>query len=532
MGEVINRALRPLTVLTIIGAVAAFALVVAPGGKSAAAPPLYPAYSVGVDNVGATTLSLSQTEVRPNQSIIIRGRGFGTTPGNTLSSAQIGGVALLLSSHGGNLPDVEVSASGQFAAVFAIWPANPADNNPTLGGGTLEIEITDQEGLSGTAQVTILSPTLTITPAGAGPHQYVSIAGANWPAANPAGGGVSPVKIEITGVGFDAESMDASADANGKWAVRYRLPGNVSIPSTVSVQASYGGPSVIVVTAKIRVQAAGLSVVPNQVAPCALLTLNAAGFGQHESDITVKIGHSYVGVPAGAFTDRDGTVTDLTVIVPVLDAGIYTVQLNVGGTIASSEVTVLDEIPHDYDARPDALSPRLSVAPDTIFPRADLTLNAAGFARCESNITLTIGDLDMGVPTGTFVDDAGQIKDLTVLAPTLDAGAYIVQLQVGGAVAFSEVTVLGEIMFGYSPLPDVLAPLGNNLVRVFHFNNATKTWSFYDQRPEFAELNTLSALTSGEPYWIMTRESHRITFNGQAQTDACHEGTCWNQIVW
>ena len=195
-------------------------------------------------------------------------------------------------------------------------------------------------------------------------------------------------------------------------------------------------------------------------------------------------------------------------------------------------MTILDEIPHDYDALPDARSPRLSVAPDTVFPRADLTLYAAGFARCESNITLTVGGLDVGVPAGTFADGAGQIKDLIVTVPTLDAGAYIVQLQVGGAVAFSEVTVLGETMFGYSPLPDVLAPLGNNLVRVFHYNNAIKTWSFYDPRPEFAELNTLSSLTSGEPYWILTRESHRVTFNGQGQTLTCREDNCWNILVW
>lgn len=138
----------------------------------------------------------------------------------------------------------------------------------------------------------------------------------------------------------------------------------------------------------------------------------------------------------------------------------------------------------------------------------------------------------MGIPTGAFVDDAGQIKDLTVTAPTRDGDAYIVQLQVGGAVAFSEVTVLGETLFGYSPLPDVLAPPGNNLVCVFYFDNASQTWLFYDPRPEFAELSTISELTSGEPYWIMTRESHRITFNGQAQPHTCHESACWNSIVW
>ena len=87
MGELINRALLPLTVLSVIGAVAAFALLALPDGKPVAAAPLYPAYSVEVDNVGPTTLSLSQTEVRPNESSSIRGRGFGKTLGNALSSA-------------------------------------------------------------------------------------------------------------------------------------------------------------------------------------------------------------------------------------------------------------------------------------------------------------------------------------------------------------------------------------------------------------------------------------------------------------
>ena len=539
MGALISRALRPLTVLVVIGAVVGFALVVALGGKPAAAAVLYPAYSVEVDNVGATTLVLSQTEVRPNQNISIWGRGFGTTPGNTLASARIGGVDLLVASHGGILADVAVSPSGQFNATFAIWPANPADANPTLGGGTLELEIMDAAGLVGTADIAILTPTLTVTPGEAGPRDYVVIAGANWPVKNDDGAEVSPVKLEITYgiVGVKAYAEEASTDGNGKWSVRYRVRGDVGIPSTIAVQASYGASNDIVVTAKIQVPPATLSVVQNRVVPCGRLTLNAAGFSLYESQIDVKIGNKYAAIPTGTTTDLEGNLKDLAVIVPNLDAGTHTVQLQVGGdggTVATSEVTVLDDA-HGDAARPDALTPRLSVTPGQVVPGGELALNASGFPRCESLITVKIGNTNVAVSTGTHFNRQGNIKDLIVRVPSLDPGTYTVQLHVGRygvPVAFSEVTVLGETVPGYSPLPAALAPLGSNLVRVFHFSNATKTWTFYDPRPYFAELNTLTGLTPGQPYWILVNRNQNVTLNGRAHTFICQGGDCWNVLVW
>ena len=534
MNELISSALRPLTVLAIIGAVAAFALVALPGGKPAAAAPLYPAYSVEMDNVGPTTLSLSHTEVIPNQNIIIQGSGFGQTPDNTLASAQIGDVDLILVSHDYNLANVEVFSSGQFAATFAIWPDNPADDNPTLDGGTLEIEITDQEGFTGTAQVTILTPTLTVTPGEVGPHELVVISGANWPVANLDGGVVSPVNINISGGGgIWTDIENAPTDGNGKWSVRYRVPGSVGIPSTISVQASYGISGGIVVIAKINVPAASLSIAPARVAPCARLTLNAAGFGLFENNITVKIGNKDVAIPIGTSTNRAGELEGLTVIVPGLDAGTYIVQLQVGGdggTVATGEVTVLD------DARGDAaLSPSLSVAPDQVVPGGALTLNASGFPRCESNIDVTIGGRSVAVPTGTATDREGKLQGLTVSVPAFDAGLYIVQLLVGGdngPVAFSSITVLADDAGIAAALSDALAPLGNNLVRVFHFNNATKTWTFYDPRPEFAELNTLSALAARDPYWVLVRRDQNVTLNGKAHTFICQGGDCWHILIW
>ena len=297
-------------------------------------------------------LAVSQVEVIPNASIIVRGNGFSKTPGATLASARIDDIDLLLVSHGGKLDNVEVSGR-QFTATFAVWPANPdADLNPALFDGTHTIEITDQEGFSGTAKVTILTPTLSITPAVTSPGGQVTIAGTNWPVANSAGGAVSPVKLEITGGGIDADTMDASTDADGRWSVRYPVPGNIRIPATMSVRASYGEQ-------------------PDQ-----------------PDDIVAIVNFS---VPAA----------------------------------------VRDEIPNVATA-----------------------------------------------------------------------------------------------------LPDALAPLGDNMVRVFYFDNATKSWSFYDPRPEFAELNTLAILSPGAPYWVLVRRDQDVTLNFKRQTLACQGGNCWSLIVW
>lgn len=539
MGELISRALRPWTVLFIVGAVVAFALVVVPGGKPAGAAPLYPAHSVEVDNVGATTLVLSHTKIIPNAYITIQGHGFGKTLGNTLTSVQIDGVDLVLTSDGGKLANVAVSGSGWFWATFAVCPANPADANPALDGGTLEIEIRDSEGFAGTAEVTVLTPKIAVAPYEAKPRQYVNITGANWPAANPDYcGAVSPVKLEVTGSGFDADAMEATVDARGKWSVRYRVPSIVGIPSTIAVRTGSGAPGDIVATTKFIVPPARLYVTPDQVAPCDTLTLHGAGFSPFESDIAVKIGNKDVDVPT-TFGDREGYISNLTFIVPNLDAGTYTVQLIVGGargTVASSKVTVLDDTRGDA-VRADALSPSLSVVPDTVVPSGELTLNAAGFpwSRCGSHISVKIGDIQVPILTGTYVYREGKVKNLTVRVPELDAGTYTVRLTVGGdggTTATAAVTVPEEYVPSDGPLPDALASLGDNLVRVVHFNNATKTWSFYDPRPEFEGLNTLTILSVGEPYWILVRESQRITIDGRDHTFTCQGGDCWNSIRW
>lgn len=393
----------------------------------------------GCDNESAnitvvpSQLSVSKPEVRPNESIIIRGSGFSTLTGdgNDLRSAKIDEAALLLTSDSA-LSEVEVSNSGQFSATFAVWADD--SNNPALEPGEHTITIEDVEGYSGSVKITVLAPTVTISPDVAGPRDYVVISGKNWPVENDDGGNISDIRIAVSGGGIKDDEENEDTDANGNWSFRYRVPGDVGIPSTLTVRATYGTSNDISETVTFKVPAAGLEISPATVVPGADLTLSATGFTLYESQIEVKIGSLDVAVPAGTNTDGEGALKDLTVTVPSLDAGVYTVQLEVGG----------------------------------------------------------------------------------------DAGT----------VAIGEVTVLDDDSFGEADLPEALDELGENLVRVFHFNNANKTWSFYDPRPEFAELNTLSGLSNGQSYWILVNESQNVTLNAKAHSLTCLNGECWNSIVW
>ena len=481
--------------------------------------------------VRPSRLTLSKETVRPNESIVIRGSGFGNTPSNALASAQIGDVEMKVVSDGGNLADIEVSDNGQFAATFAIWPANPNDKNPTLRGGALEIKITDAAGFASTAQVTIVTPFLGVTPGVAGPRDYVIIHGSDWPVENRDGGDITDVNVEISGGGITTDTERAKADANGNWSIRYRVPGDVGIPSTLTVKATYGSSQDIVKLVNFSVPSADLTLMPSATAPGADIVLNAVGMAPFESNIEVTIGSRKVAVPTGATSNRAGEIRNLVVKVPALNAGAYTVQLKVGATVTITELTVLEHKMGSTEGDTLTLTPNPAVSGE------NLTLNASGFVRYNSNITVKIGDFDVSVPTGTSTDREGNLE-VTIKVPSLYASIYTVQVQVGGdggTVAISEVVILDAAAAAGGEDELTLSASGFSLYgsqRVFHFSNATKTWTFYDPRPEFAELNTLTTLSYDQSYWILVSRDQSVTPNDMAHEMACQGESCWIRIVF
>ena len=86
-----------------------------------------------------------------------------------------------------------------------------------------------------------------------------------------------------------------------------------------------------------------------------------------------------------------------------------------------------------------------------------------------------------------------------------------------------------------TPVPAVepavaLHPLldSDHLVRVWTFNNSTKTWTFFYPRPAFAAANTIIVMTSGQVYWINVLSKQTPTLNGQQRVLSAG----WNLLSW
>ena len=132
-------------------------------------------------------------------------------------------------------------------------------------------------------------------------------------------------------------------------------------------------------------------------------------------------------------------------------------------------------------------------------------------------------------------DRHGNVMITGVLVPYLDPGFYPVQVMVGEETRVVQLEVLAEasVTGAAAALPGALSEVSDNLVRVFHFNNSTKVWTFYDPRPEFEGLNTLTELANGQPYWILVSAAQEnVVMNGKTRDLTCVGGDCWNQEVW
>ena len=382
-------------------------------------------------------LNASKTDVLPNETITITGNGFGTGQGTCIPVANIKleDVAVMVddeskANSGACSGMVEVSNSGQFVATLILWPDDEDDSNPTLIPGVHRLSVEDNKEYSSEVDITIAEPTVTVTPDVAGPRDYITITGTNWPVDNPENPSSIGIIVEVADTSARARQYTLFADAVGRITQEHRVHRNVNIPSTVQVKMTYGDVAKI---GSFAVPASTIEVSPGEGQPGDMITLTASNMKVYTQVDYVEIGGTRNDDP-GVNTDRDGNVTVENVLIPGLDPGVYSVVINIDDTIAIGEVKVLAES------------------------------SAAG-------------------------------------AP--------------------------------AELPGAVESLGDNLVAIFHFDDVGKTWSFYDPRPEFADLNTLTEMVNGEAYWILVSETvEDVVLNNKVRSLTCRGDDCWNLEVW
>ena len=140
-----------------------------------------------------------------------------------------------------------------------------------------------------------------------------------------------------------------------------------------------------------------------------------------------------------------------------------------------------------------------------------------------------VGTLDVTPAPKPSTDGNGMMSfDITI--PGLDVGIQTIEVHVGRTTSSTGFTVTES---GVNPgdikeVVPALEDLGDNFVNIWHFNNDTKAWSFYDGM----EGSDLTHLITGETYLMQIKSTVEVILNGDTRNLTCVGGNCWNQIVW
>ena len=387
-------------------------------------------------NVEPSSLTLSVTEAAPNQSIVISGSGFSEKSYIKVSDITIDGQPLVVDESGTEnvLVGVEIvevvktTSTGEFTASVKVWSYSTTDN-PALSDGTYKIEAEDVQGFSGSAIITILAPTLMVSPTSAGPRDYIVISGTNWPVST------SDDDREVN-INVDDRNRNAGVDSTGRFNYEYQLRSTIQIGKEHTITVTYD---------------------------------DEDGSGDIEEEITFIVPSSNV------------------TIIPAAAAPGETIAVEITGM------------------------PIIRLVEEVVIDGAD---------RLRDSYT---------------TDNEGNVTVEGIVVPYADPGFYPVRITVGDDTAVVQLEILAEadVRGATSPLPESVMDLGDSVVRVFHFNTSSKVWTFYDPRPEFEGLNTLTELSGGQPYWILVSENvANVVLNARTRNLTCVGGDCWNQLVW
>ena len=385
--------------------------------------------------VEPSSLDLSKSEVVANESIIINGEGFANKATIDVEKVTIDGEPLLVDEAGVDNGKIQIDSNGDFVIEARVWSEKgrrAESGNPALDPDEYTIKIVDSTGFEGEAKVTILEPTVSVNPEVAGPRDYITVSGMNWPVSTED----DDLEVDIT---VDGKTRSANIDTSGRFSYQFRLGAGIDLGEEHDVTVTfigYGGD--VEEEATFNTPTSGITVVPAAARPGETISLELTGMPVFQVVKQVRIaGGNRLG-SATFNTDRDGNATVTDVLVPAADPGHYSVQVTVGDGNAAETAVAQLEI--------------LSDAP------------AAGTA---------------------------------------------------------------------TALPDAASELGDNLDAIFHFNNSTKAWTFFDPRPEFADLNTLTELINGQPYWVLVKgEQTGVDWNGRTVNFTCAAGDCWNLEIW
>ena len=483
-------------------------------------------------------------------------KGFKFTPSVTIDPTSMSsGDEVTVKPRDFSGPITSISLGGEQTLGPSNWTLDdPTSNNSDImfdmpGGlsDTINVSVTDGTDTK-RVDISVVPSSLELSSTSVAPYESVIVSGSGF--SEDAYICVGDIKIDGKALLVDSAGTsedtddDIACDADAKGDRYLNTTSNGEFTATVRIWSNDAGTNPALSddeytvkatdsagyegSTKVTVRAATVSVTPAEAHPRDFITITGENWPVSTSEIERQV---TINISEG---DAIRTTT-------VDSTGRFNIQYQLGGRIAIGEthkvVVSFDERgPGDIEEEssfsvPDA---NMVLSPTQAVPGDRINIELFGMPILQNVDSVFLGGRDrLDIAVNTDGDGNAVIEGL--LVPFLDAGFYPVTVKVDTETRVEQLEILAEatVTGTATAVADALAPLGESLVRVFHFNNTSKVWTFYDPRPEFDGLNTLSELANGQPYWMLVSEGQdNVVLNGQTRNLTCSGGDCWNLEVW
>ncbi len=294
--------------------------------------------------ISGPTVQATPNEVVANQRVSLVGTGFnprarvccGDQEGDDTAdpSISIGGYVIPDEFINSGDP-VRVDNGGNWSAAVDL-PLTSA----TTAEGSREIWVTDSEGRTGKLTVNVKAREVTITPDTGRVGTLAVVRGENFPSKNDDGESFNVVVIYDAGNNKQT-TVTAVPDASGRFETDLRIPTTAGIPSTNTVKVEFEDSDGVnvVTTVTHEVPEGAISLSQTSGAPGSAVSVSGVGFKAFVPVQEVKVGAIEVTPSPTPSTDAQGGL-EFDIVIPGLDTGIQTIEVQVSGTTASIGFTV------------------------------------------------------------------------------------------------------------------------------------------------------------------------------------------------
>ena len=374
-----------------------------------------------------------------------------------------------------------------------IGPANlvvPA----AAGAGTTEVKAEDTHANKATANFTVTSRPLTITPNSGPMGTRVMITGSSM---TPDGN----IAVGALQIGGNAWNTAAAITID---------TGGVIAPTTLSVLPglTYGA-NMVTATDNMSLTSAGvftvvrptLAVSPASGPKGATVTITGAGWVPNKP-VTI----TFAGEPWPVYADANGNIAAALQVPATAVTGVNGVNAS-DGALGNVAVSAAFTVP----------AASIAVTPTEGQQGTAITITGTGF-QGYSGITIQIGAYSF--PTTPLTSALGAFTFNSTI-PGVAPGSQVVQAADGvGATA----TTFFIVKQAPETVETALAGIMDKLVIVWDY--AAGDWLFYD--PSDVAGSDLAGLSSGTGYWLKVSEDCTLIYGGHSYS----LNTGWNNIGW